>query len=328
MHVLVIGATGSLGYSTVNKLLQAGHQPRILVRNPQKVEFDSRVEVVIGDAAIEEDVQRAVRGCEALFYCVNPPITQWNTQLVPLLSTSLAACREVDAKLIFPGNVWVFGKGQPGVTMSETHPYTPCSRKGHLRMTQEQLIKESGTRFAIVRLPEFYGPHLGSSNRIMGEPFRNALLGKPIVWVGGHLDVQVEYVFMEDAAQAMVEVGLADDSDGETFHVPGYSSITPRQFFTEVVRIAGTGSKVKTIHPQLIKFMGLFDEVVREFIDIQHLWSEPILLDGTKYRQRFGQIPQTPYTEGIHRTLAWFNQQLDGNNSSDRAFVSSGLANG
>jgi hypothetical protein len=42
----------------------------------------------------------------------------------------------------------------------------------------------------------------------------------------------------------------------------------------------------------------------------------------------WGQIPQTPYTEGIHRTLAWFAQQLDENNSSDRAFVSSGLANG
>jgi hypothetical protein len=84
--------------------------------------------------------------------------------------------------------------------------------------------------------------------------------------------------------------------DGETFHVPGYSPITPRQFFTEVARIAGTGSKVKTIYPQLIKFMGLFDEVVREFIDIQLRWSEPILLDGTKYRQRFGQIPQTPLT--------------------------------
>lgn len=170
MQVLVVGATGSLGYSTVNKLLQAGHQPRILVRNPKIVEFDSRVEVVVGDAA-----------------------------------------------------------------------------------------------------------------------------------------------------QAMVEVGLADNTDGETFHVPGYSPITPRQFFTEVARIAGTGSKVKTIHPQLIKFMGLFDEVVREFIDIQHLWSEPILLDGTKYRQRFGQIPQTPYTEGIHRTLAWFAQQLGENNSSARA---------
>jgi hypothetical protein len=39
--------------------------------------------------------------------------------------------------------------------------------------------------------------------------------------------------------------------------------------------------------------------------DFGHLWMHPILLDGTKYTERFGAIPLTPLADAIATTLAW-----------------------
>jgi len=49
--------------------------------------------------------------------------------------------------------------------------------------------------------------------------------------------------------------------------------------------------------------------------DIGHLWTDPILLDGTRYRARFGDVPATPYMAGIRETLAWFEQHPFATNS-------------
>ena len=304
MKVLVIGATGALGYSTVRKALHAGHEVRVLVRSPNKLRrlpFGSEVEVRVGDAQEAAAVREAVAGCAAIFYCLNVPITRWGTKLVPLLQNALEACRTAGARMVFPGNVWVFGKGVAGHRVAETQDFAPCSRKGRIRVQQERTLQNSGVRYTIVRLPEFYGPNV--SNKLMGAPFVRALRGKPLWWLGGRLDVPVEYVFIEDAARAMVEAGLAESVDGETFHVPGHSVTTPGAFFREVARAAGSGAPVRALPPFLVRCAGLFHAEARELTDILHLWSDPILLDGTKYQKRFGRIPRTPYHEGIRRTL-------------------------
>lgn len=47
--ILVVGATGSIGQYVVTEALNKGYQVRALVRNPNKVQFDKRVDVFIGD---------------------------------------------------------------------------------------------------------------------------------------------------------------------------------------------------------------------------------------------------------------------------------------
>ena len=111
---------------------------------------------------------------------------------------------------------------------------------------------------------------------------------------------------MPDAAAAMVEVAAAEGTDGETFFLPGPAPITPRQFLSEVIRSAGSRSRIWRVPALALRVAGLFSTVVREATDVLHLWTHPILLDGAKYRQRFGHIPATPYNEAIKTTLSWF----------------------
>ncbi|MFP2926481.1 NAD(P)-dependent oxidoreductase [Pyxidicoccus sp. 3LG] len=67
MRVLVIGATGGSGRAAVEELLSAGHEVTAFARRPDALAVTSeRLKVVQGDAMKPEDVERAVRGQEAV----------------------------------------------------------------------------------------------------------------------------------------------------------------------------------------------------------------------------------------------------------------------
>jgi nucleoside-diphosphate-sugar epimerase len=276
--------------------------------------FGPEVEVVLGDAAELEPMKRALDGCEALLFCVNVPITTWTETMPRLLDVAIEACRSTGARLVFPGNVWIYGPGSRGTLVDETRPASPTSEKGRLRAGLESRLRASGVRYAIVRLPEFYGPNV--ANRLMGRPFLDAIAGRSLTWAGGRLDVEVEYVFMPDGASAMVTVARAEVVDGETFHVPGAAHTTPRAFFGEVLRSSGSRGHLRALPNALVRAASLVRADARAFADILHLWTDPVLLDGTKYRARFGALPGTPYDEGIRQTLAWFRTHPDARNAN------------
>jgi uncharacterized protein YbjT (DUF2867 family) len=62
LRILVTGATGYIGGRLVPKLLEAGHQVRVLVRSPQKlldVPWAGDVEIIEGDLGDRESVAAA-----------------------------------------------------------------------------------------------------------------------------------------------------------------------------------------------------------------------------------------------------------------------------
>jgi uncharacterized protein YbjT (DUF2867 family) len=73
MRVLVTGVTGYIGGRLVPRLLAEGHQVRVLVRDPGRLEGKSwgeRVEVVEGSVEDREIVATAIRGVDAAYYLI------------------------------------------------------------------------------------------------------------------------------------------------------------------------------------------------------------------------------------------------------------------
>ncbi len=74
MRVLVTGATGYIGGRLVPRLLDQGHQVRVLVRDPRRVagrRWRDRVEVAPGDLMDPESLVRATGGVDAAYYLVH-----------------------------------------------------------------------------------------------------------------------------------------------------------------------------------------------------------------------------------------------------------------
>jgi len=309
MH-LVLGATGGSGYWAAQKLIARGERVRLLVRDPSKipeVAKGERVEAVRGDALNEEDVRGAAEGASTIFYCVNSPYNLWTRLAVPMLETTISVAKEVGAKIVFPGNVYVFGHVNTEF-VKEDHPRDPHTKKGKIRVQLERMVdaawKNDGVPYTLVRMPDFYGPHV--PNPIYADVFRNALSGKPMPFYG-KLDSPFECVYIEDVGEALATAGLDPTTAGESYHLPGIPT-TGREWLTLVAREAGTSPRIRAIPPFMVGLVGLWNPLAREFHEMLYLKRERLLLDGSKYKAKFGKIPQTPYAEGIKKTLDWFGR--------------------
>jgi uncharacterized protein YbjT (DUF2867 family) len=94
--ILVTGAGGGLGSNVVRAATGRGHRVRALVRDPQKTQLPEGVTPV---------------GCEAVFHLANVVIgSDWVRLTAALLDAAIAACASTGARLVFPANVWVFGR--------------------------------------------------------------------------------------------------------------------------------------------------------------------------------------------------------------------------
>ncbi len=310
MH-LVLGATGGIGHSVVENLVQRGENVRALVRDPSRVKDWStgKVELVKGDALKIEDVTEASQGVTSIFHCVNVPYQEWNTKAIPMLENTIAAAKLNKAKIMFPGNVYVFGHVHTD-TVGEDQPFAPHTAKGKLRVRMEQMLNQSwrsdSVPYTIVRFPDFYGPYV--LNPLYGQIFQNALIGKPMRWYG-RLDVPIEFCYIEDAAEALVTAGLSATTSGETYHVPGPGVTTPKEWLDEVRTVAGTQSKIRTTPGYVVTLAGIFNPLAREFREMLYLKEERLILNGTKFRTKFGGILATPYRDGIKKTIDWFKNQ-------------------
>ena len=300
MRIAVLGGGGGLGRNVVDAALAAQHEVVALVRDSRRTALPATVATVVGDAARPEDLMRVMDGTDATTFCVMPRFASWLNEFAPLLEAAIEAARQTGSRLIFPANVWIYGPGQVGDLVNEARAPTPISQRGKLRAEMEQRLRTAGVRYAVVRLPEFYGPNVVT---LTARVFRAVLEGRRVLWPGP-LDHTIELVYMPDAARILVEVAAAPNGDAAVFHMPGVYT-TPRQFARLVSVLSGSSAHISSVPNWLLSAVGIFSPGIRGVSENVHLWKHPILLDGAACKARFGAIPTTLLNEAVQATLAW-----------------------
>ena len=166
-----------------------------------------------------------------------------------------------------------------------------CARSGHCRLLSRQLLQvaQPGRPAAVCASRSSYGPHVQT---LTGPPLARIARRRTATWFGP-ADVPVEFVYMPDAAEALLAIGLADGVDGEVFHLPGAAAITPRAFFGLASELSG-GGRLRAIPAWMVRAAGAVHPAARAFADILHLWTHPILLDGARVAARFPALRATP----------------------------------
>jgi nucleoside-diphosphate-sugar epimerase len=166
---LVLGATGSIGREVVRALLARGWCVRALHRSPETAArcFSGLpVEWLQGDASKAANVIHAASDASIIFHGVNPPGYQnWRELGIPMLSNSIAAAKSVDARLIFPGNLYNFGY-DAGPVLYENSQQRPITVKGAVRVEMERMLEAAAgdnVRSLVLRAGDFFGPHARSS---------------------------------------------------------------------------------------------------------------------------------------------------------------------
>lgn len=310
---LVIGSTGSIGNAVVNELSTQGQPVRAFVRDVGKAKgvfkHPESVELFRGSVDNPLELKAAFNGVRVVFNCLNLPYPEWS-RLPSMHRRILDAAKATSAKMVFPGNVYIYGHA-PNGKVREDHPRNPCSKKGQLRVQLEDMFMEASRKnevpTAIVRFPDFYGPN---ARGVADGIFNAAISGKTARWLG-KLDAVHEFILISDAAKAMVMAAGRSDAYGQDFNVPGPEPITAREWIELVFKEAGHPTKMIGTSKLTMRFFGLFNPTAREFFEMQYLTEEPLILDGAKFTKFFGtKYPSTDYADGIRETLAWLKTSV------------------
>ena len=135
MHV-VFGAAGALGAAIVQSLAQQNKSVRAVVRDVGRARkvLPSSTEILVADVSKPDSIKPAFQNASVIYHCVNVSYDKW-TEVMPLVTGNiLEGAIETQANVVFPGNVYVYGRFQK-VPATEDHALAATAKKGKLRIT-------------------------------------------------------------------------------------------------------------------------------------------------------------------------------------------------
>ncbi|MBU8880481.1 SDR family NAD(P)-dependent oxidoreductase [Bacillus sp. FJAT-29790] len=299
----VLGATGGMGFALTEALINKNIKTIAFARSKQNLlkyqkEWGPLAEIMKGDAMDPQDIELVVSKADIIFHSINIPYQDWDPALTVMLSNILKECRKQQKRFIYVDNIYSYGLQDSKV--KEVAKKNPHTKKGKLRQGLLDQIEASDVPYIIAHFPDFYGPHTG--NTLLQYTFDQILVNKSGKFVG-KMNIPREFIYIKDGARALVELAMRKDAYGETWNIPGAGTITGQEI--EQLAAAHLQKKVvlKPVHKWMINALGLFNSFMREYAELMYLNESPVILDGSKYEQRIGAIPKTPYKEGIGVTL-------------------------
>lgn len=303
---LVLGATGGIGQPLVNELVERGVRTVAFARSEATLNklygANSQVECKPGDALLTSDVVEASRGVDTIFHCVSIPYPEWTDKLEQIARNILEAAKQNGCKVVIVDNIYAYGRRQ-AARITEQHPKNPHTYKGKLRLQVEQMILASnkqGIPSLHVHLPDFYGPT--GANTMLNVTLQ-AIASNRYGGFVGKLDIPREYIYLPDAARAVVEIALRETSYGQNWNVPGSGVITGKEIIRIGKELTQKSPRIMTIQQGMIGLLKLFSPFMRELHEMMYLTEEPLVLSGDKYEREIGPVPRTPYQVGIRETI-------------------------
>lgn len=306
--MLVLGASGGMGYSIVNELCERGFLVKALARNGEKLnrlfQHQDHVEIVTGDLFNLDDLQNAAKDVEIIFHAANIPYPDWNSKLAIIMQNVLDAAKTSGAKLAIIDNIYSYGRN-PGQKVTELTPKNPHTKKGKIRLQLLNMIKQSGVNYCIGHFPDFYGPNAESA--MLQTTLLPVLKNKRSMYVGNQ-KIAREFIFTPDGAKAMVTLALTDKAYGQEWNIAAYDVITGEEIIQLLREITGFDKKVITVTKGMIQFLGLFNPMMREVVEMFYLNEDPVVLSSEKYEKEIGPLPRTPYKEGLQQTIEFMKE--------------------
>lgn len=313
---VVVGAGGGAGGAMVRELA-AREKPVRAVTRSGRGDWPAGVESVRADAADPEATREACAGASVVYHCVNVPYPQWETTLMPVMNSIIAAAGSADATLVYCDNLYMYG---PIVgPISEASAQQAGSAKGRLRIRLADRLMEAHAagrvRAAIGRGSDFFGR--GAANTVGGQlVFPAVAAGKKAHWIGA-LDQPHSQHYVDDFARGLVTLGTSPRAAGEVWHIPANGAPTGREFIEMAFAAAGTEPKVGLYPRWMMRLASVFSRDMREILEVLYQFEQPFVTDASKFTETFGQLGLTPMREAVARTVEW--QQRPDSGAADDA---------
>jgi nucleoside-diphosphate-sugar epimerase len=305
MNRHVVFGTGQVGHPLVEELVARGYDV-VAVNRDGRGSFPG-AQVVGGDATDPAFTTAVCQGADVVYFCLNAMnYERWTEEFPPLQRGVVAGSAIAEARLVVLDNLYAYGRPL-GQRLVETMASNPTSEKSATRaaMTEELLSAHRSGRVEVVigRASDYFGP--GATRSALGETVFGAALSGKAAQVMGDPDQPHSYSYTPDVAAGLIRLGTAPGATGEIWHLPVAGPLSTRQLIDQVYVLAGHKTRILAAGRKTLRGIGLFKPQMREYLHTLYQFTEPWVVDDSKFRAAFGDHA-TPLDEALATTLTWY----------------------
>jgi uncharacterized protein YbjT (DUF2867 family) len=232
--IVVAGGTGRLGSALVPRLVDSGHEVRVLSRGLSG-DVPGRVEHIRCDVRSSEDVKRAVKGADVVVSAVQG-----------FAGPGGVTPRSVDRD----GNIHLIraaaGAGADMVLVSLTHAAADSPLEiAREKYAAERALCDSGAGWTIVRAAAFAELWIQILEDTAGRSRRPLVFGRgetPLWWVS-----------VEDVAAEVARVTPDSSARDRTIEVVGPDGLTLRELAAKVMQAHGWPGRPRRVPPMALR---------------------------------------------------------------------------
>jgi putative NADH-flavin reductase len=185
MRILIIGASKGIGLETSRQSLAAGYDVRALARSASSIKLhDTRLEKVRGDALSQRDVEAALVGVDAVIVTLGVGLGEL-IKPVHLFSDAtrvlIAAMKDQGVNRLICVTGFGAGDSRASIGPLQRVPFQIVFGRAYDdKSRQEQLIKESGLHWTIVRPGVLTSGLRTGRYKVLREPseWRNGIISR------------------------------------------------------------------------------------------------------------------------------------------------------
>jgi UDP-glucose 4-epimerase len=313
--ILITGGLGFLGSNLARRLVALGADVLIadtLVPesgcnpfNLSGIEHQVRIEPV--DIRDAESMSRLIQDREMVFHLaaqvshsegMREPLEDLDVNCRGTL-VLLEACRasRPNIRIVFTGTRQVYGR-VPSIPVGESQPPHPVDINGIHKLAADQYLEIYRRIYGLstfsLRLTNVYGPRMrvrDARNNFLGWWIRQVLEGKTLP-VFGDGRRKRDFIYIEDAIQALLDAaGLADGS-ASVFNLGGKEPIRLADLASLLIELHGGGEFRLVPYPP-----------GQEAINIDDYAG-----DYSRFRAAAGWEPSVSLRDGLARTLAFYEE--------------------
>ena len=304
MKQTILGSGGAIGIPLARELKKYTDEIRLVSRNPLKVNVTD--ELFPLDVNNTGKLSDAIRGSGIVYVTIGFEynLKIWQDRWPRLMKAVIEACQLHDAKLVFFDNVYMYAKSAIPFMIEES-TILPPSRKGAVRNEVVQMvhtaIEQKKLTALIARAADFYGPD-NKNSALEQMVARNLLAGKKVQTFGDPDKIHT-YTYTPDAAKATALLGNTEDAWNQVWHVPTTKEmLTGFQWIGLFARELNIEPKIQHVPIWMLRLLGLFIPVMKEFPEMMYQYEQDYIFDSTKFEKRFGKLATSP-ADGVKEML-------------------------
>jgi UDP-glucose 4-epimerase len=294
-RVLVTGGAGFIGSHVVDKLLAAGHEPRIFDVRVSPYREHVGVEAVLGSVCDLDALIEAMRGCDAVMHLAaaadvgevaKAPVESEELNTRGTLTVLQAARAAGVERVIYASTIWVYSD-VPAETVDEdtalhppAHLYTATKLAGELYCRSYAELYD--LQYTILRFGIPYGPRARPA-AVVPAFVGKALAGEPLT-IAGTGEQSRRFVYVEDLAEGVV-CALAPGAANRVYNLVGDEDVSIREIAETVRDLVGD---VEIVHTE---------GRAGDFAGAE--------VCGARAAAELGWRPRTGFAEGVARYLEW-----------------------